>query len=214
MLFRSGRLLFLTFHGEPRMDEHTREHVHESPLVMLLPIGFLAIGAVAAGFVGFHAFVGEGQAAFWGESIKVLVPHGADAEHHVSLWVAILPTAAAIVGFGIAYGMYLRDPALPGRLRQRFGALYDFLLHKWYFDELYDRAFVRPSWWLGVQFWRRGDGAIIDGLGPDGVAASAVRLARQASLVQTGYVYHYAFAMLIGVVLLVGWYVWGGALMR
>jgi NADH-quinone oxidoreductase subunit L len=212
--FYSGRLLFLTFHGEPRMDEHTREHVHESPLVMLLPIGFLAIGAVAAGFVGFHAFVGEGQAAFWGESIKVLVPHGADAEHHVSLWVAILPTAAAIVGFGIAYGMYLRDPALPGRLRQRFGALYDFLLHKWYFDELYDRAFVRPSWWLGVQFWRRGDGAIIDGLGPDGVAASAVRLARQASLVQTGYVYHYAFAMLIGVVLLVGWYVWGGALMR
>ena len=67
--FYSGRLLFLTFHGEPRMDEHTREHVHESPLVMLLPIGFLAIGAVAAGFVGFHAFVGEGQAAFWGESI-------------------------------------------------------------------------------------------------------------------------------------------------
>jgi NADH-quinone oxidoreductase subunit L len=102
--------------------------------------------------------------------------------------------------------MYIRDPRLPQRLAQRFRGLYLFLLNKWYFDELYDRLFVRPALLLGQGLWKAGDGAVIDGVGPDGVAAATQSLARRASRLQSGYVYHYAFVMLIGVVLLISWY--------
>jgi NADH-quinone oxidoreductase subunit L len=102
--------------------------------------------------------------------------------------------------------MYIRDPLMPQRLARRFQGLYLFLLNKWYFDELYDRLFVRPAHFLGEGLWKAGDGAVIDGVGPDGLAAATQSLARQASRLQSGYVYHYAFAMLIGVVLLISWY--------
>jgi NADH-quinone oxidoreductase subunit L len=208
--FYSWRLLFMTFHGQPRMDQHTLEHVHESPWVMLGPVAFLALGAIIAGWVGYEAFVGESRATFWRESIKVLEGNDAlEVAHHLPLWLGILPTIAGIIGIGIAYGLYIRSPETPSRLAERYRGPYQFLLNKWYFDELYDRVFVRPAWRLGELFWKRGDGTIIDGFGPDGIAASTIRIARQASLLQTGYVYHYAFAMLIGVVLLVTWYLLG-----
>ena len=120
--------------------------------------------------------------------------------------VRLLPLTVAVIGIAVAYALYVVDPRLPARLALQFRALYLFLLNKWYFDELYDWLFVRPAMMIGGGLWKSGDGAVIDGLGPDGVAAVTRDLARQASRLQTGYLYHYAFAMMIGLVVLVTWY--------
>ncbi len=172
-----------------------------------LAVIVLAVGAVFAGFVGYESFVGHNMNGFWRESILVLPAHNSiEAAHHVPFWVKILPIIVGLVGIGLAYGLYIRDPERPKRIAQNAQGLYRFLLNKWYFDELYDAIFVRPSFTLGFGFWKKGDEATIDGLGPDNIAANTLRLARRASALQTGYVYHYAFAMLIGVVTLVTWY--------
>jgi NADH-quinone oxidoreductase subunit L len=205
--FYSWRLLIMTFHGESRADEEVLHHVHESPWVMLGPLVVLAIGAVFAGMVGYDWFVGEGRAEFWRESILVLPEHDTVGEaHHLSWIVGVLPLIAGLAGIATAYLCYMFRPELPREISARFRGLYLFLLNKWYFDELYDRLFVRSAWGLGYAFWKGGDGAIIDGLGPDGVAAMTRIASVRTSRLQTGYVYHYAFAMLIGVVLLVSWY--------
>jgi NADH-quinone oxidoreductase subunit L len=209
--FYSWRLLFMTFHGQSRADHHVMEHVHESPNVMLIPLYVLAAGATFAGFLGFKYFVGEGAEGFWRESILVLPPHNSiEAAHHGPGWVGLLPLVVGLVGIGIAYGFYIRDPALPARLARSFPGLYRFLLNKWYFDELYDLLFVRTAFLLGRGFWKGGDEAVIDGLGPNALAANTIRLAKRAAALQTGYIYHYAFAMLIGVVMLVTWYLLHG----
>jgi NADH-quinone oxidoreductase subunit L len=205
--FYSWRLLFMTFHGKPRADHHVMEHVHESPNVMLIPLYVLATGAVLAGFLGYNYFVGHDMEHFWGEAIKVLPQHNSiEAAHHSPLWVALLPTIVGVIGIAMAYGVYIQRPEIPGQIAAKVDQLYRFLLNKWYLDELYDAIFVKPSFVLGLKLWKKGDGAIIDGLGPDGIAASTVVLARRVSAMQTGYVYHYAFAMLIGVVALGSWY--------
>jgi NADH-quinone oxidoreductase subunit L len=205
--FYSWRLLLMTFHGVPRADHHTMEHVHESPWVMLIPLFVLAAGAVFAGALGHHAFVGDGRGDFWGKSILVLSAHDAlEAAHHAPLWVKLLPLGMAFAGVALAYVMYSLKTEWPAALAARFRGLYLFLLNKWYFDELYWNVLAEPAMRLGRVLWKGGDGAVIDGLGPDGIAAATQALARRAGLLQTGYVYHYAFAMLIGVVLLVSWY--------
>jgi len=205
--FYSWRVLFLTFHGEPRADPETLHHVHESPPVMLLPLVVLAMGAVAAGFLGFDLFVGEGREQFWRDSILVLPEHASlEAAHHVPIWVSYLPLLVALAGIGAAYLAYIRQPAIPALAAERFRPLYRFLLNKWYFDELYDFIFVRGAFLVGYGLWKGGDGLLIDGLGPDGLAATTLRASVGTSRLQTGYVYHYAFAMLIGVVILVSWY--------
>jgi NADH-quinone oxidoreductase subunit L len=207
--FYSWRLLFMTFHGESRADEKVMAHVHESPKSMTIPLIVLAVGAVFAGYVGFDLFVGDKMAGFWGKSILVLPGHDALANaHHVPTWVKLAPLVVGVVGIGIAYYMYMVKTDLPAAVAARFGPLYRFLYNKWYFDELYDRILVRPAFYLGHQLWREGDGTLIDGLGPDGVAAVTRNLAARASRLQTGYVYHYAFAMLIGVVGLVSLYLY------
>ena len=124
--------------------------------------------------------------------------------------VSVSPTLAMLIGLGIAYYMYMVDRTAPQRLAADFPALYRFLLHKWYFDELYDFLFVRPAFAIGRLFWKGGDGAIIDGFGPDGVSARVLDVARNAVRLQTGYVYHYAFAMLLGAAALTTWYLFGG----
>jgi len=205
--FYSWRLLIMTFHGKPRADEETWHHVHESPWVMLIPLFILAAGAIAAGFLFEHWFVGEARGEFWKNSIFVLPQHDSVAHAEgVSAFIAYLPLVAAVSGIAMAYLCYALEPGIPGRLAMRFRSLYLFLLNKWYFDELYDRLFVRTAFTLGDGLWKGGDGRIIDGFGPDGIAAATRELAREASRLQTGYVYHYAFAMLIGVVALVTWY--------
>jgi NADH-quinone oxidoreductase subunit L len=187
------------------------EHVHESPKVMLIPLYVLAAGAIFAGLLGFKYFVGSHEHEFWRQSIMVLPPHDTiEAAHHGPEWVGFLPLVVGLIGIGLAYGMYIRDPAIPGRLAQRYRGLYRFLLNKWYFDELYDLLFVRMSFLVGRGFWKGGDEAVIDGLGPNALAANTLKLARRAAALQTGYIYHYAFAMLIGVVLLVTWYLLRG----
>jgi NADH-quinone oxidoreductase subunit L len=205
--FYSWRLLFMTFHGASRVDPRALEHAHESPNVMLIPLYVLSFGAVFAGAIGYHLFVGEGRAAFWAESIRVLPAHDSlAAAHHAPFWVGVLPLVVSVAGIGLAWGMYVRDPTWPGRLAARFRGLYETLLNKWWFDELYDALFVRPAFRLGLGFWKKGDEAVIDGLGADALAARTIDAARRASALQTGYVYHYAFAMLIGVVALASWY--------
>ncbi|HLT76746.1 MAG TPA: NADH-quinone oxidoreductase subunit L [Ferrovibrio sp.] len=205
--FYSWRLLFMTFHGEPRADHHVMEHVHESPMVMLVPLFVLAAGAVFAGFAFYDGMVGHHWQEFWGKSIFIQPENGImEAAHEVPLWVKLGPIVVGLVGIAVAWWAYIRDTGLPARAAQQHHLLYQFLLNKWYFDELYDRIFVRPAMWLGRLFWKGGDGRIIDGLGPDGLAASVVRLARRASVLQSGYVYHYAFAMLIGVAALVTYF--------
>jgi NADH-quinone oxidoreductase subunit L len=205
--FYSWRLILMTFHGEARATKQVMAKVHESPKVMILPLMVLAAGAMFMGYVGFESFVGQGAEAFWGESILVLPSHPAlEAAHNVPAWVKYLPVAVAVAGIGLAYVLYMLVPALPGMLAGRFNGLYRFLLNKWYFDELYDLLFVRPAFVLGRGFWQSGDGALIDGVGPDGISAAVRLLARRAGAVQTGYLYHYAFAMLAGVVVLVTWY--------
>ncbi len=207
--FYSWRLLIMTFHGAPRADERTMAHVHESPLSMIAPLVVLAAGAVFSGMLGYHYFVGGGLEAFWGDSILVLPGHDAlqDA-HHAPLWVIALPIVVALAGIALAYWFYMVRPGIPGALAGRFGAVYRFLLNKWYFDELYDWLFVRPAHRIGRGLWKEGDGMLIDGLGPDGLSAVARTLARRASMLQSGYVYHYAFAMLVGVAAFVTWYLY------
>ncbi len=204
--FYSWRLLFMTFHGAPRADAQVMSHVHESPRVMTIPLILLAIGAVITGFVGVDLFVGEGRVEFWRDSVTVLAANDSiEAGHHVPFWVKVLPLVMAVGGIGVAFVMYILRPGLPALLAARARPVYLFLLNKWYFDELYDLLFVRPAHYVGRGLWKSGDGAVIDGVGPDGLAAVALSLARRAGRLQSGYLYHYAFAMLIGVVFLVTW---------
>ena len=204
--FYSWRVLFLTFHGAPRADEKVMSHLHESPPVMLVPLLILALGAVFGGILFNELFVGE-ETTFWGDSILVLPEHIAStAAHYTPLWVKTLPVAAGLVGILIAWYMYIRRPSLPAAVARMHEPAYRFLLNKWYFDELYDLLFVRTSKRLGRALWKGGDGRVIDGLGPDGVSGVVIDLARRATFLQSGYVYHYAFAMLIGVAFLVSFY--------
>jgi len=206
--FYSWRLLFMTFHGKSRASHEALAHVHESPRVMTVPLMVLAAGAVLAGWLGYGAFVGDGRAAFWGESLLVLPGNDTiEGAHHVALWVKLLPLVVALSGIALAYYLYILRPDLPGLLARRLRPVYLFLLNKWYFDEIYAGIFVRPAQALGASLWHAGDQNIIDGYGPDGVAARTVALARRAGRLQSGYVYHYAFAMLIGVVVFVSWYI-------
>jgi NADH-quinone oxidoreductase subunit L len=204
--FYSWRLLIMTFHGKPRADAETLHHVHESPWVMLVPLFVLAIGAAIAGYLADEYFVGSDRAAFWQHAILVLPQHDAlAASEHLPGIIEFLPLIAGVLGIATAYLCYSLSPEIPARLALRFRSIYLFLLNKWYFDELYDRLFVKSAFSLSEGLWKTGDGTIIDGFGPDGIAAATRELAREASRLQTGYVYHYAFAMLIGVVALVTW---------
>ncbi len=209
--FYSWRLIFMTFHGKCRASEKVQKHIHESPKVMTIPLIILASGAVLAGFVFSGYFVGHGYEDFWRESLFLGGENVMEAAHHVPLWVKLSPLAMGITGFVLAWYFYIRHPDLPGRFASMHHLAYQFVLNKWYFDELYDFLFVRPAKWLGTKFWKKGDGAMIDGFGPDGISALMMTLSKKARLLQSGYVYHYAFAMLVGVALVASWLMTGGA---
>jgi len=207
--FYSCRLIFMTFHGTPRCDADTLAHVHESPKIMLVPLVVLVLGSIFAGAAGYGYFVGDGMEAFWGESVRVLEGHDSiEAAHHVPFWVKALPLAMAAGGFVLAWMMYIQWPAMAGALARGLRPLYLLSYNKWYFDEIYDFLLVRPAFYLGRGLWKTGDGAMIDGVGPDGLADLTQRVSKRASALQSGYVYHYAFAMLIGVVLFITAYLY------
>ena len=209
--FYSWRLLILVFHGKPRADEHVMGHVHESPMIMVGPLLVLALGAAFAGYVGAPYFVGEENHEFWRHAISILPSHPALANmEHIPEWVEMAPLAMGVSGIALAYLLYVVFPSIPGALASGLRGIYLFVLNKWYFDELFDFLFVRPAFKIGRAFWQGGDGAVIDGVGPDGVAAATRDIAKRVGALQSGYLYHYAFAMLIGVAVLISWYVFTG----
>ena len=201
--FYSWRLLIMTFHGAPRADHHTMEHVHESPWMMLGPLVVLAAGAVLTGVVFAPDFIGEAWPEFWhgaiaqGPANHVL----ADMEHIPSLF-ALLPAIVGVLGIALAYLFYMLRPTLPVQLARAMPGVYRFLLNKWYFDELYDWLFVRPAGVLARLLWQVGDATVIDGV-PNGLAALTTDGSAQVVRLQNGSVAVYAFTMLIGLVVLV-----------
>jgi len=205
--FYSWRLIFKTFHGEPH-DAHHHEAAHESPYTMLIPLAVLAAGSIFAGFPFKELFAGHGIEEFFRESLK-MNPKIIEEMHHIPAAIAFLPTVMMVIGFLVSWLFYIRKPYLPVELANQHQGLYQFLLNKWYFDELYDTIFVRPTKWLGRFLWKKGDGSVIDGFGPDGVSARVLDVTRNVVRLQTGYLYHYAFAMLIGVAGLITWFIFG-----
>ncbi|MBL8590685.1 MAG: NADH-quinone oxidoreductase subunit L [Methylobacteriaceae bacterium] len=231
--FYSWRLVFLTFHGERRTghddhahghaahghddhahghDDHGHHAAHESPRVMLVPLAILAAGALFAGLAFRHVFIGDAWESFWRGAVAAGPDNHIMHDYHgVPRWVGLIATWMMAIGFALAVYMYLIAPKTPAALAARHPMLYKFLLNKWYFDELYDLIFVRPAFWLGRLFWKGGDGKIIDGLGPDGLSARVVDVTHRVVRLQTGYVYHYAFAMMLGVAAFITWYLLRGA---
>jgi NADH-quinone oxidoreductase subunit L len=255
--FYSWRLMFLTFYGTARGDHHTHDHAHESPKVMLVPLGVLALGATFSGMLWYSSFFGdmdkinswfgmevvqheaageahgaaaEGHgaaavaatethatpdAASHGEAGHAIAPKGAlffgpdnhtiHEAHLIPTWAKLSPFIAMLIGLGLAWKFYIHSPELPAKLAAQQRPLYLFLLNKWYFDELYDVIFVRPAKWLGGFLWKKGDGAVIDG-SINGLAMGLIPLlTRLAGRAQSGYIFHYAFAMVLGIVALVTW---------
>ena len=181
---------------------------------MMIPLYVLAAGAVLAGMIWYGSFIEvdyHGTADWWGGAIG----HGEGNEvlhhaHDVPSWVKVSPFVAMLLGLAIAYYMYILRPETPAKLARQHAPLYQFLLNKWYFDEVYDFLFVRPAMWIGRTLWRRGDGATIDGF-LNGLAMGIVPwLTRFAGRIQSGYLFHYAFVMLIGISLLITWFAVGG----
>ncbi len=251
--FYSWRLMFLTFYGTPRGDRHTHEHAHESPMVMVAPLGVLALGAAFAGMIWYNSFFGEhenvltffgieaeaeatAEGAGGGEaeaetetgaeggaaSAPATAPTGAifmaednhvlTEAHEAPKWVKVSPFIAMLIGFITALWFYVWDPSMPRRVAETNRPLYLFLLNKWYFDEIFDFLLVRPAKALGHLLWKRGDGDVIDG-SINGVAMGLIpRLTRAAGRAQSGYIFTYAFAMVIGIAVLVTWMtMFGGA---
>ena len=208
--FYAWRLMLKTFHGRPH-DRHHYEAARESPATMLIPLGVLAAGSLLAGLPFKEVFAGHAVEGFFRESLKFAAGNSVlEDMHRVPYAVAMLPTLMMAIGFVVAWTFYIRRPDLPVELARQHEVLYRFLLNKWYFDEIYEVIFVRPAKWLGRLLWLRGDGWFIDGFGPDGVSARVIDVTRNVVRLQTGYLYHYAFAMLIGVAALVTWFMFAG----
>jgi NADH-quinone oxidoreductase subunit L len=205
--FYSWRLILKTFFGEPHDQEHY-EAAHESPLWMLIPIGVLAAGSILSGFPFKELFAGQGVEEFFRDSVK-MNPHIIEDMEHMPPLLGWLPFVMMVIGAAISYLFYIQRPYMPEQLAASQPMLYKFLLNKWYFDELYDLIFVRPAKWIGRMLWKYGDGYLIDGFGPDGVSARVLDVTRNVVKIQTGYLYHYAFAMMIGVAGLITWFMFG-----
>jgi NADH-quinone oxidoreductase subunit L len=206
--FYSLRLIFKTFHGEPH-DAHHYEAARESPWVMLVPLLALAAGSILAGYPFLQFFAGHEAPEFFRESVK-MAPGVLEHIHETPGFVAFLPTLMMAFGVTVAYVFYIRRPDMPVQLARNQELLYKFLLNKWYFDEIYDALLVNPTKRLGRILWKWGDEWVIDGFGPDGVSARVLDVTRGAMRLQTGYLYHYAFAMLIGAAALITWFMFAG----
>ncbi len=207
--FYSWRLIILAFHGKPRASKEVMSHVHESPPVMMWPLYLLAVGAIFSGMIGYYVLgMVDYNGEFWGEAIVSFPQNNPlDDAHHVDGIIKYLPAIVGLSGIALAYLFYMFAPSLPGKLAKLLRPLYLFSYNKWYFDELYDFLFVRPIKALGLFLWKIGDALIIDGGGPNGVAWVSQKLAAGVSKLQSGYVYSYAFVMLVGMLWLMSFYV-------
>ena len=220
--------MFLTFWGQPRWagSEHIQHaahdhghdhgrahhddgtagyHPHESPYSMLVPLALLTVGAVFAGYAFHEMFLDpEEGMAFWSGSVA-FNEHLMHAMHEVPELVKLSATIVMLIGLGVAWLAYIRYPELPAKFVASSGGLYRFLLNKWYFDELYDRLFVKPAFAFGRLFWKTGDEGTIDRFGPNGVAAVVAMGSRAAVRFQSGYLYTYALVMLLGLAAAATW---------
>ena len=201
--FYSWRLMFLTFNGSTRMEEQKFREVHESPYVMLMPLFILAMGALSFGYIFKSYFIGGASVEFWDHSIAI---HHHE-HHHIPFLIYYLPAMLGILGFIIAWYMYLKNTKLPAAVASLNEPLYKFLLNKWYFDELYHYVFVIPARGIGKFFWKIIDGYFIDGFGPNGIASMVLKISERARSIQTGFIYHYAFSILIGLSFLITYFI-------
>jgi NADH-quinone oxidoreductase subunit L len=192
----SWRLIFKTFHGTYNNKKLKIEEMHESPMVMLIPLIILALGAIFVGFLFKDLFIGHGdENYFWGDSIKFLNPLSLD---HPPLWVILITPVLVIISIPISYYLFVRNKELPNQFALSNKPLYNFLVNKWYFDELYNIIFIQSSKKLGLFFWKIIDIKIIDKFGPDGFSLIIKSLSLRASKFQSGFIYQYAFMILIG----------------
>ena len=192
----SWRLIFKTFHGKYNNKDIDISETHESPLIMLIPLMILSIGAIFAGFLFKDLFVGQGGShLFWAKSIKFLEPL---SNAHPPTWFLLLTPCLVLISIPIAYYLFVKNTKLPNEIANINRPLYNFLINKWYFDELYDVIFINPSKRLGVFFWKICDGKIIDGFGPDGISSFIKKCSIKANKFQSGFIYQYAFVMLLG----------------
>lgn len=194
----SWRLIFKTFHGKYN-NAMSFDKVHESGLVMIIPLVVLAIGAIFSGYVFHEIFIGE-NTKFWGKAIFFLkqTAHG-----HPPLWLLILIPTLVISAIPLSFILFLKRKDIVENFINSQKPLYNFLVKKWYFDELYDLIFVRPFRSIGNFLWQRGDVKTIDAYGPDGIARVVKNLSDRASSMQSGYLYHYATILLIGLIIIV-----------
>ncbi len=196
----SWRLIFKTFHGEYNNKKIDIKEMHESPLIMLLPLFVLAIGAIFAGFLFKDLFIGHGgDNIFWGNSIKFLNPLSTE---HPPLWLLLTTPVLVLISIPIAYYLFVKEKSVPYQIIQSNKPLYNLLINKWYFDELYDVLFIQSSKKIGLFFWKVIDVKIIDKFGPDGVSLLIKNLSLKASKFQSGFIYQYAFMILLGFSLL------------
>ena len=189
----------MTFHGTFNNKNIELTKVQESPLVMLVPLIFLAIGAIFAGYVFKDYFIGSYFSQFWNNSIFFLKDF---VLQHPPIWFLLLTPVLVLSAIPLAYYFFVKDKKSLDGLIKINKPLYNFLINKWYFDELYDFLFVKPAKKIGYFFWKVGDGSIIDGFGPDGLSKVVKLVSDKAVQFQTGFLYHYAFVILIGLSIL------------
>lgn len=196
----SWRLILLTFHGKTRASEIVQSHLHEPGARMIFPLWILVIGAIFAGYLGHNSLL---SSSYWRGSIRVIQTMGSDPVGFIAHYLPLFCTA---FGFLVAFYCYSVKPAIPSFLATRFKSLYKFLLNKWYFDELYNYCIIVPLKKAGLFFWHRGDERTIDSWGPDGVALQVSNLSKRSSTLQTGYIYHYVYVMIVGIMLMLVYY--------
>mgnify|MGYP001406492382 FL=1 len=205
--FYSWRLIFLTFNGKSNISTEIFSKIHESPKVMLFPLIILSMLTIFSGVYFADYFMSHDYQYLWQSSIYLSENnHVIESIHHVPKWVKYSPLVMMILGLIIASIFYLIYPNIPKFLSTQFNPLYKFLLNKWYFDEIYELIFVRNISRFGNFLSNFGDKRVIDGLGPDGISIRVMDIAKQVSRIQTGYIYHYAFAMLIGLMLFITYF--------
>ena len=196
----SWRLIFKTFHGSYNNTKQPIESVHESPMVMIIPLIILAIGSILVGILFKDLFIGqESSYIFWKSSIKFLDPLSID---HPPIWFIILTPALVIISIPISFYLFVKNKNVTKVLIEQNRPFYLFLKNKWYFDEFYEYIFVKPLKFLGYFFWKKVDGSIIDKFGPDGISKIIKNFSIKAVKFQSGFIYQYAFVMLIGFSLL------------
>ncbi len=192
----SWRLIFKTFHGNYNNKNIKIDETHESPLVMLIPLILLSIGAIFAGFAFKELFLGQGgENNFWGQSIFFLKPL---SNEHPPTWFLILTPILVTISIPISYYLFVKNKILPEKFASINQPLYRFLVNKWYFDELYEFIFIKTSKKIGLFLWKTFDVKIIDGFGPDGISLLIKKISMKANKFQSGYIYQYAFIMLLG----------------